>query len=242
MLSTVPIFFRRIVLFSVNRLLALILIVSMTIPSALGSSTPKAGVIVAARGAQLRNAAATAGTTVFPGDVLSTQARGEVQIHAGAARLYLGESSGATLTNEAGIPSATLLKGMAVFSTSHANDFVLIAAAAQIRARADAYTVAQVSVAGPRELIVTSRRGALTITLGEETEILPEAASYRVLLDPVAEPEPAPDPQGPRGAGTGPHKRPRRAAKDRLHVIPIALITVLTGFAAYKVFESPDRP
>lgn len=229
-------------MFSVKKPLTLILIVSLAIPSALGSSAPKAGVIVAAQGALLRNIPVTAGTTLFHGDVLNTDARGEAQIRAGAARLYLGESSGAALNDEAGMPSATLLRGTAVFSTSKANFFELIASSARIRAQGDAYTVAQVTVAGPRELLVTSRRGALTITLDEETEILPEAASYRILMDPPAEPEPAPDPQGPRGAGTGAHKRPRRAAKDRLHIIPIALAGFLTYLGIDEAFESPARP
>ncbi|MBZ5526421.1 MAG: hypothetical protein LAN71_00765 [Acidobacteriia bacterium] len=227
---------------STRKPLALLLASCLLLTPAFGSSKPQAGVIVAAQKAALRNASATAGTTVFHDDAISTDAQGQVQIRAGAARFYLGESSGATLHNEAGMPSATLSRGTAIFATSKSNEFELIASSARIRAQGDTYTVAQVAFDGPHALLITSRRGALTVTLGEETEILPEAASYRVLLEPMAEPEPAPVPQGPRGAGTGPHRLPRRAARDRMHIIPVAVAGAATIFVLHEVFESPNRP
>jgi hypothetical protein len=233
---------RRFVSVNARKPLALLLAGCLVLTPALGSSKPQAGIIVAAQKAALRSVPATAGTTVFHGDVLSTDAHGQVQIRAGAARFYLGESSGATLHNEAGMPSATLSQGTAIFATSKSNEFELIARSARIRAQGDTYTVAQVAFDGPHALLITTRRGALTVTLGEETEILPEAASYRVMLDPVAEPEPDPVPQGPRGAGAGPHKSPRRAARDRMHIIPFAVAGAATVFALHEVFESPARP
>ena len=233
---------RRFVSENARKYVALLLAGCLVLTPALGSSKPQAGVIVAAQKAVLRNISATVGTTVFHGDMLNTAAQGQLQIRAGAARFYLGESSGATLHNEAGMPSATLSQGTAIFATSKSNEFELIASSARIRAQGDTYTVAQVTFEGPRALLITSRRGALTVTFGEVTEILPEAASYRVELEPLAEPEPAPVPQGPRGAGTGPHKRPRRAARDRVHIIPIVLAGAATIFALHKVFESPARP
>jgi len=222
--------------------LALLLAGCLILTPLFGSSKRQAGIIVAAQNAALHNVAATAGTTVFHGDALNTDAHGQVQVRAGSARFYLGASSGATLHNEAGMPSATLSQGTAIFATSKSNQFELIARSARIRAQGDTYTVAQVSFEGPHSLLVTTRRGALTITLGEDTEILPEAASYRVLLDPMADPDPAPDPQGPRGAGTGPHKTPRKSGHDRMYIIPIALAGAATWFALHEVFESPARP
>jgi hypothetical protein len=235
-------FLWRLLTVNSRKLLALLLAGHFLLASVSGSSKPQAGVIVLAHGAALHNVSATAGTTLFHGDTLNTDAQGQVQIRAGAARFFLGASSGATLHNEAGMPSATLSQGTAIFSTSKSTEFALIAGSARIRAQGDSYTVAQVSLEGPHALLITTRKGALTITLGEDTEILPEAASYRILLDPPAVPDPAPVPQKPRGAGTGPHKTPRKSGHDRLYIIPLVLAGGATWFALHEVFESPARP
>ncbi|MBZ5702407.1 MAG: hypothetical protein LAN84_11235 [Acidobacteriia bacterium] len=164
-----------------------------------------------------------------------------MQARMGNARIYLGAASSATLTSEAGIPSATLMAGTLTFSAASANSFELRAADAWIRAQSDSPTVAQVTLVGPKEMIITSRRGPLSITIGEEMKVIPEAGSYRVLLDPPAVPEA----QGPRGAGSGAGAgSPQKAArsKDRILILLLAASAGLTVFAVHEIFESPSRP
>jgi hypothetical protein len=160
-----------------------------------------------------------------------------MQARIGNARIYLGAASSATLASDAGVPSATLTGGTLVFSATGPNSFELRVADAQIRAQGNGPTVAQVTLLGPKEMIVSSRRGPLSITIGEETKVIPETGSYRVLVDPPAMPEA----QGPRGSGTGSPQRSARS-KDRILILLIAVSAGLTVFAVHEIFESPSRP
>jgi hypothetical protein len=203
------------------------------------ASSATFGTVLLAKRAHIGMAAAAAGTTVFGGDKISTDPSGNIQIRAGAARLMLRESSSATISELNGTPSATLLGGAAVFSTALANAFAMRAATAEIRPQNDGPTIAQVSIISSKELIVRSARGALTITVDGETQVIPEATAYRVILDQEAIPE-------PQGAGTNDFGwPPRKAGKSHFYIVYIAAVvmtSVATYFAVDEVFESPDKP
>jgi hypothetical protein len=176
---------------------------------------------------------------VFGGDRLSTEQNGNIQIRAGAARLLLSGSSSATLRDAEGAFAATLSSGTAVFSTAIAKAFTLVAARAEIRPRDDVPTIAQVSIETPKQFIVRSSRGALTVTVDGETKIIPEGEAYRVTLDAEATPEP----QGPRGSGTKdfPNKKKPQGRSNFYRVVAIGA-AVGTYFALDEAFESPDKP
>jgi len=151
----------------------------------------------------------------------------------------LGESSSATIGELNGTRSATLLRGTAIFSTALANDFALSAATAVIRPQNDGPTIAQVWIVNSKQLMVRSTRGALTITVNGETQIIPEAMAYRVVLDPEAILEP----EVPRGAGTRDYgEPPRKAGRNHFYIAAIVVTSVLTYTALDEVFESPVKP
>lgn len=219
-------------------LLSLAFVVS---PTWGGTSSP-IGTITSALGAHVGAAAASAGATVFGGDKLSTEQTGTVQIRAGAARLMLSSASIASVADSDGTPGATLLQGTAIFSTANAKAFVLHASSAEIRPETDAPTVAQVTLVNSKELIVRSTRGSLAIMVDGETQIIPEAMAYRVILDPNSYPAVA-DPQGPRGAGSkGISGPPLKAGRSRFLLIAIIVTSVVTAIALHHALESPDRP
>jgi|SRR5690349_3940091 len=205
------------------------------------SETPTLGTVTSALNAYVGTAKASSGSTVFDGDTLSTESTGIIQIRTKAARLQLVQSGTAELTDTNGIPTATLLSGTAVFSTANAKAFLLRASIAEIRAGSDAPTVGQVWMISPKELRVQSARGTLAVTVDGVTKLIPEAAAYRVLLDPDAPPpEPA---QEPQGAGA----KKKRAialptAQNRVIYTLVAAVAVVTILAVHKAFESPDRP
>lgn len=211
----------------------------LTIP-VWGEPTAPMGTVVSAERAHVGTANASVGTTVFQGDKLSTEALGTVQVRAGAARLMLSASSHATLGNESGLSYAVLDGGTAVFSTANAKAFELRAASAVFRPATDAPTVGQISVAGPRELLVKSTRGSLSITVDDQTEIIPEGAAYRMVLNPTAtEMAAAEAAQGPRGVGT---TGPRHGGRDRFVLFAIAVAAAVTAIFLYRALQSPDRP
>jgi hypothetical protein len=200
------------------------------------------GTVTTAQRAHVGIADASVGATIFGGDQISTEATGAIQIRAGAARFLLSGASSALLGQADGTPNATLQRGTALFSTANAKAFMLRASIAEIRPQSDAPTVAQVSIVNPHELLVRSNHGPLSITVEGETKIIPEASSYKVILEPdsSAAAEPA---QGPRGAGAGnPGGPPIKAGKSHFVLIAITLTSVATGVAIYEALQSPDRP
>ena len=208
-------------------------------PPVSGAADSPVGAILSAVHAHVGTAPASAGTTVFGGDILSTEQSGNLQIRAGAARLLLAGSSSAMLGHVEGAPFAKLYSGTALFSTAMAKAFILLASRAEIRPRDDVPTVGQVSIETPKQFIVRCSRGALTVTIDGETRIIPEGEAYRVSLDSDALPEP----QGPRGVGTRdfPEKKKKTANNNFYRVVAIGA-GVATYFAVDEAFESPDKP
>jgi hypothetical protein len=221
-----------------------VLSVSFVISSAMGASAPAVGTITTALGAHVGATSATVGATVFSGDKLSTQQTGSLQIRAGAARLMLSAASAATLAEADGIPGATLQQGTAVFSTANAKAFVLRAATAEIRPATDGPTVAQVTYVNSKELVVRSTRGSVAITVDGETQTIPEAMAYRVILDPDSYLETtAATAQGPAGAGAErTRNRPLKAGRSRFLLIAIVLSGVATAIVVDEALESPHKP
>jgi len=205
-------------------------------------NTAALGTVIAADRAHVGEAGATVGTTVYSGDRVSTDLQGSMQVRAGAARLLLMSSSAAIVDDTSGAPSAKLLLGTATFSTGNAHAFTLYASKAVIRPQTDTPTIGTVAYLNEKELIVTARRGGLTVTVEDEVQSIPEGSSYRVVMDSA-------DPQGPEGAGSGgkhDHDKgsggPLAAGRSRFLLLATGMIAAGTAVAIWKAVESPDRP
>jgi hypothetical protein len=223
---------------------AAVLAVSLVSVPVWGATTPNVtplGTVIAAERAHVGGATADIGTTVYGGDQLSTDQQGSVQVRAGAARLLLLGSSIATVNDSEGSPSAKLLRGAATFSTGNAHAFTLYASTAAIRPQTDSPTIGQVTYVDDKELLVTARRGGLTVTVEDETQVVEEGKSYRVLLDPTPAQEPAGAGSGNQGPAQG-SGGPLKAGRSRFLIIATALTAIGTGIAIYYAVESPDRP
>ncbi len=225
----------------VRNLVAVSLSLSLLITPLWAAPSTSLGTVVYADRAHVGTAAASVGTTVFSGDRLSTEQTGSVQVRAAAARLLLSNGSIATLLQDDATPGATLTRGSATFSTANSKAFALHVASAVIRPNTDEPTIGNVTILSAKELIVRTTRGSLSVTVEDDVRVIPEGVGYRILLDPAA--APAPEPQGPRGAGTkGYGGPPIKAAKSKFIWYAIAATAVVTYFALDEVFESPDRP
>jgi hypothetical protein len=225
-------------------LTAAALAVALSCAPLLAGATPTTtplGTIITADRAHIGEAGASVGTTVYSGDRVSTDLQGSMQVRAGAARLLLLSSSAAIVNDNEGAPSAKLVRGTATFSTGNARAFTLYASKAAIRAQTDGPTIGTVTYVDDKELVVSARRGGLTVSVEDEVQVVPEGSSFRVLLDPEA--------QGPEGAGAGGqqggHNKgngPLVAGRSRFLMIATGLIIVGTSLAIYKACESADRP
>ena len=224
----------------VNSSVAALLAFSLAIAPAFASPSSSLGTIVYADRACLGAGIASVGATVFGGDRLSTDPSGSVQVRAGAARLQLSSASIVILAQEDANPAATLTAGSATFSTANSKAFAIHIASAVIRPANDGPTVGHVTLLGPKEFVVKSMRGSLTIAVEGDVREIPEGAGYRIVLDPSA---PTPDPQGPRGAGTKGHGGPpAKPARNRFIWYAIGVTAVVTFLAVSEALESPDRP
>jgi len=218
--------------------LATVISLSFALSPVMGANSTALGTVVYSDGANVGATGASVGSTVFGGDKLSTTQTGSVQVRAGAARFLLAKASIATLVDEAGTPGANLSTGSATFSTANAKAFAMHFSSAVIRANTDMPTIGQVTVLGPRELVVKSLRGSLSFTVDDDSRIVPEGAAYRVILDPTPEEEA----QGPAGAGSKNPCPPIKAGRSKFIWYAIAITAVVTFFAVHAALESPDRP
>lgn len=210
-----------------------------------GATTPTApplGTVIAAERAHIGEAGADVGTTIYSGDRVSTETNGSIQVRAGAARLLLPGSSAAFVDSEDGAPSAKLVLGTATFSTGNAHAFTLYASKAAIRPQTDAPTIGTVTYVSEKELLVTARRGGLTVTVEDEVQAIPEGTSYRVLLDPDAEASQGPAGAGAGGQGKGGNNGPLKAGRSHFLIFATAFIAAGTGVAIYAAVESPFSP
>jgi hypothetical protein len=224
---------------------AAVLSVSLLSMPVWGATTPSVtplGTIIAADHAHVGERIVDVGTTLYGGDRISTELQGSVQVRTGQARLLLLNASAAIVNDAAGAPSAKLLQGTATFSTGNAYAFTLFASKAAIRPQTDTPTVGQVTYLNEKELLITARRGPLTVTVEDETQVIPEGTSYRVLLDPALNVAQGPEGAGQGGNNTGQQHGPLKAGRSRFLIIAITTVAVATAVVSYIALESNDRP
>jgi hypothetical protein len=191
------------------------------------------GVVTQSSAAHYNAANVSTGASVYDGDRLSTESEGLLQFRAPSALVYLPGLSGITLHGLANGTQAELRNGSIVFSTSRAAAMEVLADEAFIRPAANGPTVAQITVLGPKELMITARRGALDFSYRNETETIAEGTSCRILLDP------------PAAAGPPfPEKPPQGPIRDnkKFKIVVIVLVGWVTEWAVHEALESPDRP
>lgn len=198
------------------------------------------GVVMEANRAYLNHGVVSAGTTVYDGDHFITEPGGMLLLRGDGVTLELAEESSARIrgkTSDAQGTHEELIAGTLNFSATRASALEIEALGARICPAADTSTMGQVSVAGPRELRIYAKRGALLFSYREESKTILEGTAFRVVLD-------APENQ-PKNAGA---RKPGRHSKAILFIAIGAGVAGASWAAAheqhhgYKPPESPDRP
>jgi hypothetical protein len=163
---------------------SMILAISLAITSSPGV-TP-VGVISHGDRAHVGMGTASAGTTLYEGDRLSTDAGGELGVRSGPVALQLAQQTTLTLRSvapgEKGIV-ADLDSGTLILSADSGSAVVVRANGATIRAADETPIIAHVRVVAPKELRIFVQRGALEFAYREQRDLITEGACYRVFLD-----------------------------------------------------------
>jgi hypothetical protein len=201
-----------------------------------GASSAGVATVVSAERASVGRANASVGSTVFNGDSLEVQSLGSMQLRAGAARVLLSGGSRVVWGEEGGMAAATLSSGVATFSTASSKAFTLRAGTAVIRPTGQGPSVGSVAVLNPKELNVHCSRGSLTLTVIDDSLVIPEGTSYHIVLDP--EESAAADEAKPWGG----NQAPRKSGRNRFLFFVIVAAAAATAVAVHEALESPDRP
>jgi len=177
------------------------------------------------------NGKAINGATVFQGDRLATNPAGQLRVRFGTSQAHLFAGSAAVVSQSAGGFNADLTRGTVSLSSPNGETFSLTANGAVVRPGASQATVAQVTRVSPRELLLSSHKGALEVTFNGEVTTLAEGNSYRMLVDPS-------DAQGPQGS------RPAGRRRSRAIFIVMGAAAAITGIAISRAFVavSPSTP
>jgi hypothetical protein len=143
------------------------------------------GVVMQARKANLGNAVATAGTSVYDGDRLSTDANGSLILRSGDSTLYLSNATQVVLRGagkEENAAQAEIGAGTVVFSIPPAATMLISAGGATIRPDTNAPTIGQITFIDEKSFQISARKGALKVSYYDDSEVVPEGNSYRVEL------------------------------------------------------------
>jgi len=221
-------------------LLSILLVFAITAgePSARATGSSPLGVVTQSAGANINSSGVSAGATVFDGDYFTTTATGLVRVRAGAAQFYLAGHSNLKLHAASGGTLAQLVAGTLVFSSVKIDAMDVEVAQAHIRPASDQPTVAQISVAGPKEIDIRATRGPLHFSYKGESKIIPEGSAYRFVLDP---PEDALFP----ASGAFPGKQlpgPSGRENRKFLYFIIGASAAATFIAIDEALESPSKP
>lgn len=190
------------------------------------------GVVLQADRAQVGADVTSGGATIYDGDRLQTQVEGTLRATLGGPQLYLRNN---TIAQVHGLPngfSADLTSGTVVVSSSEGQTFQLLADGAVIRPVGTQPVVAQVVRVSANELRLSSSRGALAVTMGDEVRTVEAGTSYRMEVAPDTD---ASDP-GPQGSG------PYHTARNRFLWIAIAGVSAAAAVGVWRALVSPSAP
>ncbi len=193
-----------------------------------GSPSAPLGIVLAAENAHAGVDTTYSGATIYDGDRLVTQDIGTMRVRLGTGQIFLHQN---TSTQVHAIPngfSADLDVGTVSISSSEGQTFQLLADGATIRPATPHPTTAQIAKISPTELILTSTRGALQITMGDEVKTVEAGSSYKMEVESEAS-----DPQG---------RPPVPAAKNHFILILIGGIGIATGLIIWRALVSPYAP
>ena len=114
---------------------------------------------------------------------------------------------------------------------------------ASIRAAGDTPTVGQITVVGPKKLYICARRGSLTFSYHEETEVITEGQTYRVVLDPPDDDSAAkPDDSSTKSDGGHSAPQPTRRRRGFLFFLLGAALVPVVRHAFWSSSSSPSQP
>jgi hypothetical protein len=200
------------------------------------------GLVTQAQEAQIGTAVMTVGTTVYPGDTVETDTGGTLRMKIGGSQVYLLASSTATLSQKSDMVHALVARGTVGFSSNGTDQVGLEIPEGIVSAANGQPAYGQVTLTGPREVVISAYRGTLVLDNDGELHTIPAGKSYRVSMDlePAAATKPAQE-----AAGVGGKDQDIVAPKHRHLVFDLIVLGTMAAVSAvvyYEVTQSPSVP
>ena len=171
------------------------------------------------------------GATVYDGDRLQTAEDGSLRVRLGGPEMYLRSNSAAQVHAFPNGFSAELTAGSVVVSSAEGQTYQVLADGATIRPTGAQPTTGLITRVSANEVLLSSSRGSLEVTMGNEVETVEPGHSYKMEVEPDAAPA-DPAPQG------GPY----HTASNHFIWIVIAAVSVGTAIGVWRALVSPSHP
>lgn len=191
------------------------------------SSAPL-GIVTGAQRANVGQTAALDGTSLYDGDILTTDSVGVMRVRFGGSQMALGTNTIVRINKtEAGV-SATVLSGMVRFACVPGSNLEIhTLKVVEVRAKGDKPATGQLSVVASNAFQVGSTKGDLAVSVNGNERDVAESTAYRVTVE---DPDPA-SPQITQAAG-----------KSTGLWIAIGAVAAGTAIALALAFMSPSKP
>lgn len=210
--------------------LSLVLIEAPVMAAPASSPSAPLGVVVSAENANVGAGVTTSGATIYDGDHLQTAANSSLRVRVGTGQLVLRQNSMVDLHSFPNGFTANLGAGTVVVSSTEGRTFQVIADGATVRPANSQPTSGQVNMISATEAVITSTRGTLEVSMGDEVKTVEPGASYRMEVV-SSDSDPGPNPQSPHPT-----------ARNRFLWILIPAVAVVTGIVIWRALESPTAP
>jgi hypothetical protein len=212
------------------------------------------GLVEKTSGAQIDNAAASEGLSVYSGDYLSTSDKGSLLIRVGDLSLELESSSGAHIYRTPYGAVVELNRGSVLYTTPGGQqNLVIVASDVRVTPTLANADFGRVSVDDPCDIKVQSQRGQVDVQVGSEHRTIEQGKAYRVhaeneisyrkYLSPDADDYHRYHEHTPCAAVDVFNGHPPVApGSSHFLLVAAGLIGVGAGIGIWKSWESPDKP
>jgi hypothetical protein len=237
--------------------LTLLAVAASTSPLLAQSSsrqTATLGLVAKTAAAQVDNADALEGSSIYSGDYLSTSDKGSLLVRIGALSLELQPSTGAHIYSAPYGAVVELNRGTVIYTTPGGQqNIVIVASDVRVTPSIINADFGRVSMDDPCDITVYSQTGEANVQVGSENRTVEQGKAYRVhaeneltfrkYLSPDADDYHRYHDHLPCVAAAIPQAHAPLAGGIS-HFVPLAAgaAGVATGIAVWKVMESPDRP
>ena len=222
--------------FCVAATIVMILVRTGTASGALpiDEKTAPIGSIVDVSGDQEGLELISAGATIYSGDRLETREADTVRVRVHESQIYLHPRTVVEFRGGSSGVSATLAHGTISVSSREGQTFRILSDGAIIcPVRAEA-TVAQVTWVNSSELLLSIARGAIQVSLDNETTTIEAGNSYRMIIQP--------DDAGSQDNGDHGKPRPVHAGHRKLILVLAPVAAAVVGIVVWRALVSPTYP